>query len=126
MIPAAVRAELRAHAEAEAPNEACGLLLFDDGVAVRYVRGTNVRPSPSHFELKIDPEVWADIGDTDLEQGIFHSHLASPPRPSKTDVENIGLWEGRPYLILTLRSGELAAWTISDGRIEPLPLVAGH
>jgi hypothetical protein len=33
-------------------------------------------------------------------------------------VENIGLWEGRPYVILSLRTGELAAWTIADGRIE--------
>ena len=45
-----------------------------------------------------------------------------PPRPSRTDVENIGLWAGRPYLIYTLRTGELAAWTIANGTIEPLPL----
>ena len=53
---------------------------------------------------------------------VFHSHLSSPPRPSRTDVENIGLWEGRPYVILTVRSGDLAAWRIRDGRIEPLDL----
>jgi hypothetical protein len=33
-------------------------------------------------------------------------------------VERIGLWEGRPYLILRLDTGELAAWRIRDGRVE--------
>jgi proteasome lid subunit RPN8/RPN11 len=55
---------------------------------------------------------------------VFHSHLSSPPRPSRTDVENIGLWEGRPYVILSLRSGELAAWRIAGGGIEPLEALA--
>jgi len=37
-------------------------------------------------------------------------------------VENIGLWAGRPYLIYTVRTGELAGWRIDDGRIEPLAI----
>jgi hypothetical protein len=37
-------------------------------------------------------------------------------------VENIGLWEGRPYLILSLGTGELAAFTIEGGRISKLDL----
>ncbi len=53
---------------------------------------------------------------------MFHSHLSSLPRPSRTDVENIGLWGGRPYLIYALRTDELAGWRILDGMIEPLPL----
>ena len=53
---------------------------------------------------------------------MFHSHLSSPPRPSRTDLENIGLWEARPYVILSLHTGELAAWRIADRTIEPLPL----
>ena len=32
----------------------------------------------------------------------------------------LGLWAGRPYLILSLGSDSLAAWTIEEGRIEPL------
>jgi proteasome lid subunit RPN8/RPN11 len=34
VVPEAVRAELRAHAREEAPNECCGLVLVRDGVAV--------------------------------------------------------------------------------------------
>ena len=41
MIPAEVRAALVAHAEAEEPNEACGLVLLRDGTAERYVPGRN-------------------------------------------------------------------------------------
>lgn len=122
VIPADVRAALVAHAQAELPNEACGLVLFDGDTAVEYVPGENVSASPYHFELRIDPLVWADLNDRDLVQAVFHSHVSSPPRPSRTDVEHIGLWAGQPYLIYTIRTDELAAWRIADGAISALPL----
>ena len=123
VIPAAVRAELEAHARDEVPNEACGLVVTRDGIADRYIRGRNAAASPYRFELEVDPETWF-LEDDGCELAVFHSHLSSPPRPSRTDVENIGLWAGRPYLIYTLRTRELAAWTIADGSIEPLPLTS--
>ena len=119
VVPAEVREDLRAHAEAEAPNEACGLVVVKDGVAERYVRGRNAAASPYRFELDVPLETWF-LEDEGYELAVFHSHLSSPPRPSRTDVENIGLWQGRPYLILNVRTGELAGWTIADDRIEPL------
>jgi proteasome lid subunit RPN8/RPN11 len=123
VIPAELRAKLVAHAEAEAPNEACGLVLLRDGTAARYVPGRNGAASPYRFELELDdPELWF-AEDDGYELDVFHSHLSSPPRPSRTDVENIGLWEGKPYLILTVRTGELAAFTIEAGRITDLALV---
>ena len=122
MIPAAVRAEIAEHARAELPNEACGLLLLDGDVALEYVPGENASPSPYYFELRLDPVAWADLGDRDVEQAVVHSHVSSPPRPSRTDVERIGLWRGRPYVIYSVRLDELAAWRIADGSIEPLPL----
>ena len=124
VIPDSLRAEIAAHAREEDPNESCGLLLLDGDIAVEYVRGTNASPSPYRFELYIDPERWADIGDSELDQAVVHSHLSSPPRPSRTDVENIGLWEGKPYLIYSLRQDDLAAWTIQDGQIEALQLTS--
>ena len=123
MIPAAIRAELHAHAEAEAPNEACGLVVVKDGVAERYVRGVNGAASPYRFELEVPPETWF-LEDEGFELAVFHSHLSSPPRPSRTDVENIGLWQGKPYLILSLGTDTLAGWTIQDERIESLPVVS--
>ena len=119
VVPPAIREEIAAHARDEAPNESCGLLLLDDGRAVEYVRAVNAAASPYRFELYLDPARWSEI---ELDQAIVHSHLSSPPRPSRTDVENVGLWEGRPYLIYALRTDDLAAWTITGGEIAPLRL----
>jgi proteasome lid subunit RPN8/RPN11 len=124
VIPASVRAGLAEHAEAESPNEACGLVVLKDGVAERYVRGRNAAASPYRFELDVDPETWF-LEDEGYELAVFHSHLSSPPRPSRTDVENVGLWAGRPYLIYTLRTDELAGWRIANGSIEPLAISTG-
>ena len=119
VIPADVRRALAEHARAEAPNEACGVVLLRDGVGERYVPGRNRDASPYRFDLELpDPDVWF-LEDEGYELAVFHSHPASPPRPSRTDVENIGLWEGRPYLIYSLAGDELAGWRISGGRIEP-------
>jgi len=118
VIPAEVRSALVEHAAAEEPDEACGLIALRDGVAERYIPARNAAASPYRFELDVDPETWF-LEDEGYDLAVFHSHLSSPPRPSRTDVENIGLWEGRPYVILTLRTGELAAWRIQGGRIEP-------
>jgi proteasome lid subunit RPN8/RPN11 len=116
-VPAAVRRELEEHSRSEAPNEACGLVAFRDGTAERYIPCRNAAASPYRFELEAPPEAWF-LEDEGFELAVFHSHLSSPPRPSRTDVENIGLWDGKPYLILSVRSGELAAWRIVDGQIE--------
>jgi proteasome lid subunit RPN8/RPN11 len=121
VVPDAVRRALEEHAGSESPNEACGLVVLKDGVAERYVRGRNTAASPYRFELDVPPETWF-LEDDGYELAVFHSHISSPPRPSRTDVENIGLWEGRPYLIYTVRTGELAGWRISSSSIEPLEL----
>jgi [CysO sulfur-carrier protein]-S-L-cysteine hydrolase len=122
VIPDDVREQLVAHAQREAPNEACGLVLVREGRAERYEPGRNKAASPYRFELELDdPELWF-AEDDGYELAVFHSHPSSPARPSRTDVENIGLWERRPYLILSLRTNELGAYTISQGEIEPLEL----
>ena len=121
VIPGDVRAELERHASDEAPNEECGLILLRDGRAERYVRGRNAANSPYRFELDVDPETWF-LEDEGYELAVFHSHPSSPARPSRTDVENIGLWAGKPYLILAASTGDLAAFTIADGKISDLPL----
>jgi proteasome lid subunit RPN8/RPN11 len=123
VVPAAVRAALVQHAREEDPNEACGLVILRDGVAERYVRGRNGAASPYRFELEVDPELWF-LEDEGYELAVFHSHLSSAPRPSRTDVENIGLWDGKPYLIYSVREDDLAAWTIQDGQISSVELAS--
>jgi [CysO sulfur-carrier protein]-S-L-cysteine hydrolase len=121
VIPAAIRAELRKHAEAEAPNEACGLLALRDGVAERFIPARNGAASPYRFELETEPENWF-LEDEGYELAVFHSHPTPSARPSRTDIQNVGLWAGRPYVILSLETNELAAWKIQNGEPEPLEL----
>jgi len=121
VIPADIRAELASHARAEAPNEACGLIVLRDGRAERYVRGRNTLASPYRFQLDVDPDAWF-LEDDGFELAVFHTHPETAPVPSRTDLENVGLWAARPYVIYSLARDELAAWTIADGAAEPLEL----
>ena len=121
VIEEPVRRALEEHARSEAPNEACGVVVLRDGQAERYEPGRNRAASPYRFELDLDPEIWF-LEDEGYELAVFHSHVSAPARPSRTDVENIGLWAGRPYLILSLGTGDLAAFTIEHGQISQLDL----
>jgi proteasome lid subunit RPN8/RPN11 len=121
-VPEAIRQALEEHASEESPNEACGLIVFENGEAIRYEPGRNRAASPYRFELDIDPEVWF-LEDEGYELAVFHSHPTDSARPSRTDLANIGLWEGRPYFILSAATGELAAWRLRDGHAEPLAFV---
>jgi proteasome lid subunit RPN8/RPN11 len=121
IVPADVRRELERHALDEAPNEACGLVLVEDGRAVRYERGRNAEASPYRFRLEVKPEVWF-LEDKGYELAVFHSHPVSPPRPSRADLERAGLWASRPWLILRTDTRELAAWRLVDGRAVEEPL----
>ena len=124
VIPADVRAALVEHSQREAPNEACGLVLLRDGSAERYEPGRNAAASPYRFELEFDdPEIWY-AEDDGYELAVFHSHVSAPARPSRTDVENIGSWEGKPYLVYSLQKDDLAAFRIQDGQIEELPVTS--
>jgi [CysO sulfur-carrier protein]-S-L-cysteine hydrolase len=122
VIPAEVRAKLVAHSEREAPNEACGLVFLREGRAERYEPGRNAAASPYRFELEFDdPGIWF-AEDQGYELAVFHSHISAPAYPSRTDVENIGLWAGKPYLVYSIQKDDLAAFRIEDGQIQELPL----
>ena len=120
VVPAGIRAQLHQHAREEAPNEACGLIAFRDEIAERYLPGENTLRSPYRFELRPRDPTDFFLEDEGYELAVFHSHPETAPRPSRTDIENIGLWEGKPYVILGLASGELAAWRIREGTVERL------
>jgi [CysO sulfur-carrier protein]-S-L-cysteine hydrolase len=125
VIPPAVREAIAAHAREEEPNESCGLLALLDGVADRYLPASNEAASPYRFELKPRDPLDFFLEDDGFELGVVHSHLSAPPRPSRTDVENIGLWAGKLYVIYSLARDEVEAWRITaDGSIEPVPVTS--
>jgi proteasome lid subunit RPN8/RPN11 len=122
VIPAILRQQLVEHARAEAPNEACGLLAFRDGIAERYLPAENELASPYRFKLKPrDPNDFF-LEDEGYEVAVFHSHPTDSAVPSRTDLANIGLWEGQPYFILALPTSELRGWRIAGGRADELEL----
>jgi proteasome lid subunit RPN8/RPN11 len=121
VVPAEIREQLVAHAAAEAPNECCGLVVFRDDVAERYVPGRNKLASPYRYELEVDPEIWF-LEDEGYELAVFHSHPATQPIPSRTDQELSGLWGGRTFLIYGLKFDDLRAWRITRDTVDPLPL----
>ena len=82
VLPAEVRSALVEHAEAESPNEACGLIAFRNGVAERYIPGRNRDESPYRFDLEVDPEAWF-LEDEGYQLAVFHSHLSSPPAETR-------------------------------------------
>jgi [CysO sulfur-carrier protein]-S-L-cysteine hydrolase len=123
VVPAELRRALEAHADAEAPNEACGLLALRAGTAERFLPCINTAASPYRFDLRVpDPALVFDLEDAGYELAVFHSHPTGSAKPSRTDIANIGLWEGKPYLILSRPTGELAAWKIEGGAATALPL----
>jgi proteasome lid subunit RPN8/RPN11 len=119
VIPPEIREQIAEHAREELPNEMCGLILLENGRAVEYIRAVNKAASPYRFTLYLDPVQWSEI---EHDQAIVHSHPSTEPKPSKTDVANIGLWAGSPYLIYSVARDELAAWKFVDGAFEPLEL----
>jgi proteasome lid subunit RPN8/RPN11 len=82
-------AALWAQAEAELPNEACGLLAGLGGRVYRVYPVENIRHSPTEYEMDPGQQIAAFL---DLEaagwevSGIYHSHPAGPDRPSPTDI----------------------------------------
>ena len=90
------------------------------------MRGTNADAVAVPLRALHRPGALGHSSDDGSSSPSFHSHLSSPPRPSRTDVENIGLWEGKPYLIYSLREDELAAWTIAGGEISRSTDVASN
>jgi proteasome lid subunit RPN8/RPN11 len=119
--------EIVAHARAELPNEACGILGGRDGEATSFHRARNADASPYRYtvdpldQLRIFDEIEA-AGDEVV--AIYHSHTKSKAYPSRTDLELAAWWPDPAYVIVSLASEppEITAWRLADGRIEGLEL----
>lgn len=113
-VPPAIMRELWAHAIAGAPNEACGLIGFKNGVAEKFLPCENAARSVSQFDLRLpDPMALIDLHEAGYEVGCFHTHPVSWAEPSLTDLLNVGAWAGCPYLILAVTNGDLRRWRIT-------------
>jgi [CysO sulfur-carrier protein]-S-L-cysteine hydrolase len=138
VLPREIADAITAHARAESPNEACGVVLGSDipaegGVAVRFARCRNSAQSPTRYEINPDDliRVLQDAEAAGLEPWAwFHSHVTSEARPSETDVEEAA-WPDQLYLLVSLApdqadpvtvSPPLRAWRILGGVIHEVAL----
>ena len=126
-IPRALYDEMLAHAQAEDPNECCGMLAAERDAAVRVHPARNSAASPLRFI--IDPQelfaAYSAIEDAGHDFGaIYHSHTRSEPYPSQTDINFAAGWPGVQWLIFGLAGAEPSAriFEITDGVVTERPL----
>lgn len=126
-LPRRLYEEMLAHARAEAPLEACGLLGGRDGRPETFYPTPNGERSPVRYSI---PPADLLRVTRELERagqelvGIFHSHPATEAYPSPTDVR-LAFYPDACYLILSLADPArpaLRAFRIVDGHIAEEPL----
>ena len=119
-------ADIVAHAEADAPNECCGMIAAADGEAVRVYRAANAAASPLRYEIDglEQYRIQTEIEDAGWDLGaIYHSHTRSPPVPSQTDI-NLAFYPDALYVIVGVAGSapEVRAFRIVDAQVEEVDL----
>ena len=129
-IDRALRDEMVAHARADHPDEACGLVAGIDGRPTRIIRMTNIARSPTFYEMDPREQLRAfnEMDDNDEELVvIYHSHTATEAYPSRTDITIAGYPEAH-YILVSTRdpdTEELRSYRIVDAVVteEPVEVV---
>jgi [CysO sulfur-carrier protein]-S-L-cysteine hydrolase len=125
-IPTHIYDGIVAQAYAELPNEACGLLVGKEGEATKQHALTNVDHSPEHFSF--DPAEQFQVFRSARADGVeiianYHSHPASPSRPSVEDIR-LAYDPNILYLIVSLAADipVLKAFSIQQGVSTEIPI----
>jgi len=106
---------MRAHARAEAPREACGIIIGSapaaaGGTPLRWIPTTNVLASSTLYEIDAAQLLRISLDADDAGEfiwGIVHSHVASPAIPSVTDTSVAG-YPDALYLLVSLAPSQAA------------------
>lgn len=126
------------HARRELPNEACGIVVGDrpaaeGGRALRWAPLRNQLASPFRYAIAPDDLLRLTIETDDADEvfwGIVHSHVASPARPSPTDLRE-SHYPDALYLLVSLDASEadpetgaerVRAWRIVEGGVHEVEL----
>lgn len=88
---------ITAHARAEAPREACGLLVWTGANEATYHPCRNVGELD---QFDIHPEDWVAAEDRGTLMGVVHSHPGGTTEPSPADVVGCSR-SGLPWWIVT-------------------------
>ncbi|MFI6500988.1 Mov34/MPN/PAD-1 family protein [Nonomuraea typhae] len=112
-----------AHARADHPDEACGVIAGRNGVPERFIPMENAERSPTfyHFDSMEQFRVWREMDDNDEDPVvIYHSHTATEAYPSRTDVD-IAAEPGAHYVLVSTREPdetEFRSYRIIDGVVS--------
>lgn len=114
--------DVLAHAREQAPQECCGLLIGDRLMIESSVRARNREASPTRY--LIDPEdhfaaIHSARAAGKRVVGAYHSHPASPPEPSESDIAEASGGADFLYLIVSLKvpAAELFAYRLKHGTV---------
>lgn len=129
VIPAGLREKLLAFASDAAPNECCGIGIGPSGRIAEFHPLPNTHETPV-TRYHIAPGDQMRVFKSALERDwdftlVFHSHPATEPYPSVTDVSLAG-WPDAVYIIAGLAGGpRLRAYRIVGGQISELEIAVG-
>ena len=120
-------AQMVEHVARHTPEEACGLLAGINGRVVQVYPVENELHSPVAYQMNAVQQVEAMIALEDAGWdlcGIFHSHPAGPPVPSRTDLAQ-SYYPDAVYLIFAPdgRGGwGVRGFSLADGRAREVGL----
>jgi [CysO sulfur-carrier protein]-S-L-cysteine hydrolase len=123
-LSGALRAAVIAHARADHPDEACGVIAGPAGSdrPERFIPMTNAERSPTfyRFDSMEQLRVWREMDDRDEEPVvIYHSHTATEAYPSRTDI-SYASEPGAHYVLVSTRDPdqvEFRSFRIVDGTV---------
>ena len=123
-LSGALRAAIIAHARADHPDEACGVIAGPAGSdrPERFIPMTNAERSPTfyRFDSMEQLRVWREMDDRDEEPVvIYHSHTATEAYPSRTDISYASEPEAH-YVLVSTRDpdeAEFRSFRIVDGAV---------
>ena len=124
MISAALQAKILAHARADHPDEACGIIAGPAGSdrPERFISMLNAERSPTfyRFDSLEQLHVWREMDERDEEPVvIYHSHTATEAYPSRTDI-SYAMEPGAHYVLVSTRDpveDEFRSFRIMDGEV---------
>ena len=134
-ITADVYDKIVAHARADHPDEACGVVAgpAGSGRPVRFIPMLNAERSPTfyRFDSTEQFQVWREMDERDEEPVvIYHSHTATEAYPSRTDI-SYASEPGAHYVLVSTREpdrAEFRSFRILDGAVteEEVRVVDGR
>lgn len=118
--------DIRGHASAQYPLEACGLLAGKNNQVEVVIKIRNQSQSPTRFVMdpyeQLNAFQWIESNGLELV-GIFHSHPTGPEVVSVTDIAEAAYPVVHVIVSRTGRDWSMRAFWIENGRAEEVELM---